>query len=39
MIYLRIVGAAKLLGGEYAEIKRMYDQSQFRGTGFDKVIR
>jgi len=31
-------GAVKLVGSEYAEIKRMYVRPQFRGTGLAKLM-
>ena len=31
-------GAIKLVGSEYAEIKRMYVRPQFRGTGLAKLM-
>lgn len=31
-------GAVKLVGSEYAEVKRMYVRPQFRGTGLAKLM-
>jgi ribosomal protein S18 acetylase RimI-like enzyme len=31
-------GAVKLVGSEYAEVKRMYVRPQFRGTGLGKLM-
>lgn len=35
---VRSPGGVKLIGSEYGELKRMYVRSQFRGSGFGKLM-